>query len=159
MLPQCSHITRKRGVYYFRKRLPLSRGREVAISLRTRCFRLAQYLAEKLTDRYDECFAQPMTDYAKIAHVLRDELQRLLRDGRDRIIRAPYGKPVMASNFDGPAAQANRADIEACDWAIKQFKSDLARRDLRGPEASIRQLMREHGIPEDDFQPFGLAWF
>jgi len=51
MLPQCSHITRKRGVYYYRRRLPGDAKREIAVSLRTRMFREAQWLAAKL----DQC--------------------------------------------------------------------------------------------------------
>ena len=48
-LPQCSRITRKRGVYYFRRRLPRSHGGEIALSLRTRHYRKAEYLGEALT--------------------------------------------------------------------------------------------------------------
>src|SRR5215467_5927078 len=47
MLPQCSHVTRKRGIYYSR-RLPGHRNGEVALSLRTRFFREAQWLAARM---------------------------------------------------------------------------------------------------------------
>ena len=52
MLPQCSHITRKRGVYYYRRRLPGATKGEVALSLRTRMFREAQWLAAKLDQEF-----------------------------------------------------------------------------------------------------------
>jgi hypothetical protein len=34
MLPQCSHIASKRGVFYYRRRLPLPYLGEIAVSLR-----------------------------------------------------------------------------------------------------------------------------
>ena len=48
MLPQCSHITKKRGVYYYRRRIPKCPNREVALSLRTRMFRVAECLARPI---------------------------------------------------------------------------------------------------------------
>ncbi|WP_375143950.1 DUF6538 domain-containing protein [Bradyrhizobium sp. Ash2021] len=52
MLPQCSHITKKRGVYYYRRRVPKSPGREVVLSLRTRVFRVAECLATGLDQEF-----------------------------------------------------------------------------------------------------------
>jgi hypothetical protein len=52
MLPQCSHITRKRGVYYYRRRLPGTPKRELALSLHTRHFREAQWVAAILDREY-----------------------------------------------------------------------------------------------------------
>ena len=52
MLPQCSHITKKRGVYYYRRRIPKSPNREVVLSLRTRVFRVAECLANGLDQEF-----------------------------------------------------------------------------------------------------------
>ncbi|MCX5578945.1 hypothetical protein [Kaistia terrae] len=36
--------------------------------------------------------------------------------------------------------------------------SDLAKRDLRGPETTIRRSMIEHDIPESAFREYGSGW-
>lgn len=41
-----SHLTRKDGIYYYRRRLPEHLGTDVALSLGTRRFREAEHLAE-----------------------------------------------------------------------------------------------------------------
>jgi len=61
MFPQCSHITRKRGIYHYRRRLPAHPTRELTLSLRTRCFREAEWLAAKL----DEVFTTIMSSLKK----------------------------------------------------------------------------------------------
>lgn len=54
MLPQCSHITRKRGIYYYRRRLPKIASAEVCLSLATRNFREAQHLAALLDKGFED---------------------------------------------------------------------------------------------------------
>lgn len=157
-LPQCSHIARKRGVYYFRRRLPHPWRGEVALSLRTRHYREAKFLSEALTNRWNQAVGEAMLDQSRLAEILRKELDKLLRNWRERIIEAPYGKPIFMGKFEGSERDANRADLEGTDWVIKQCSADLARRDLRGPETAIREIMAEYEIPEEDFQRFGLAW-
>jgi len=45
MLTQRSHIAVKRGVYFYRRRLPSPHRGDIAVSLRTKGFREAQHLA------------------------------------------------------------------------------------------------------------------
>ena len=52
MLPQCSHITLKRGVYYYRRRLPRPLTSEITLSLRTRCYLEAQWRARLLDEEF-----------------------------------------------------------------------------------------------------------
>jgi hypothetical protein len=78
MLPQCSHITRKRGVFYFRRRLPKPLSGEITLSLRTRVFREAAWLTHTL----DAAFARVlrrMTDDKNPAEISRI-VQQYLRD-------------------------------------------------------------------------------
>ena len=74
MLPQCSHITRKRGVYYYRRRLPGDAKREITVSLRTRMFREAQWLAAKL----DQEFRKVMSSVKKYEKP--EDIQRIARE-------------------------------------------------------------------------------
>lgn len=157
MLPQCSHITRKRGVYYFRRRLPSPMSAEVAVSLRTRNFREAEFLTLRLNARFNECIADEMTDYAKIAEVLRSELDHLNREAQRELLETPYGQGFLAVGYRGDPDGAVDADLEVCDELIGEYRADLSRRDLRNYDSFIRRLMKTHGIPDEDYQPFGLA--
>ena len=73
MLPHCahtgSHITRKCGVYYYR-RLPETPAGEIALSLGTRNFREAQHLAGIL----DRVFGDAVTNMRSA-----DDLKTILR--------------------------------------------------------------------------------
>lgn len=80
MLPHCSHITAKRGVYYFRRRLPRPRIGEVALSLRTANYRLAQSLAVRLNGRFIEILSSGSMSDSKLREILQQELARSLRD-------------------------------------------------------------------------------
>jgi hypothetical protein len=62
MLPQRSHITKKRGVYYYRRRIPKSPDSEVALSLQTRMFRVAEYLATWLDQEFRRLTEDVTTD-------------------------------------------------------------------------------------------------
>src|SRR3984893_17705096 len=87
MLPQCSHITKKRGVYYYRRRVPKSPGREVALSLRTRKFRVAEDLATGLNQEFRR-LTQGVTTHNKtdLTAILRNYLKRrLASDMRERV--------------------------------------------------------------------------
>ncbi len=54
MLPQCSHITRKRGVYYYRRRLPRPHDRDVTLSPRTKHLHEAQHPAVALDHSFEK---------------------------------------------------------------------------------------------------------
>lgn len=67
MLPQRSHkgaspsrLTRKRGVFYWRRRLP--NGREVAISLTTRGYREAEHRAGLVNGAFDGAWRKAMAE-------------------------------------------------------------------------------------------------
>lgn len=158
-LPQSSHMTRKGGMYYFRRRLPRPYQGEVALSLKTRDFRRAEYVAERLNMHFDALIADPMTDAEKITAALKLERRRLLEETRTRIIAAEYGNPAFNMGYTGPPGGANDADIESTEWAIRQFRSELVKRDLRGPETTIRRSMVAHDIHESAFREYGLGWF
>ena len=53
MLPQCSHIARKRGVYYYRRRLPKPFSGEIAVSLHTKVFLEAEWLSRRLDSAFE----------------------------------------------------------------------------------------------------------
>ena len=90
MLPRCSHITKKRGVYYYRRRIPKSPGSEVALSLRTRVFRVAEYLAVGLDQELRRLTHDVTTDNkTDLAAILRDYLKSHLASDMERRIETP----------------------------------------------------------------------
>ncbi len=70
MLPQCSHMTRKRGDYY-RRRLPNPHKGELALSLLTRRYREAEHLAA-LLDLTFSSVTKRMSDSPNLRAILRD---------------------------------------------------------------------------------------
>ena len=90
MLPQCSHITKKRGVYYYRRRVPKSPGREVSLSLRTRVFRVAECLATGLDEEFGRLTEDVTTDKTDLTPILRDYLKRKLAHDMRLRIETPH---------------------------------------------------------------------
>lgn len=77
MLPQCSHITKKRGIYYYRRRLPKGVPGEVVLSLRTRSYRSAEWSALKLSSVFNWAVAvvQKKAGETDIARIVREYLK------------------------------------------------------------------------------------
>ena len=109
MLPQCSHITRKRGVYYYRRRLPGATKSEIALSLKTRMFREAQWLAARLDQEFREVIAKvsksdSAADIQRIAReYLRSKLDHDMGEreaASHRAIYNVYSEPGRSSAGD-----------------------------------------------------------
>jgi site-specific recombinase XerD len=144
MLPQCSHITRKRGVYYYRRRLPQHPTRELTLSLRTRSFREAQWLAATL-DREFRKLMSSMKKYEKP-----EDIQGIARD---------YLKGALETDLWERQARAGQSLTGWFHWALSfEFADeqlDKAQGELSGrgnPERHgelVDWLMDRHGVPED----------
>ena len=146
MLPQCSHITRKRGVYYYRRRLPKPLTGEMALSLRTRSFLRAEWLAHKL----DIVFAravQRMSDNKNPPEITRI-VHQWLRDHLDNDLArrvAASHSPVYASVDDGEDPVA--ADLAWVDAELDAAKAELTERLYEYQRPLIDYLMEEHKLP------------
>jgi hypothetical protein len=91
-------LTRKDSVYYFRRRMPKPFHGEVSLSLQTNQYRFAEYLAGQLNGAFMTAL-QSLGDKAtstKITELLREELDRLLREDSERHTRAKAVLPVYA---------------------------------------------------------------
>jgi hypothetical protein len=84
-------MTRKRGVYFVRRRLPRPFLGEVAVSLSTRHFRTAEYLAETLSAAFEVLVAQSMTS-PNLQIILSEYLREHLASARRRLVDAPHGE-------------------------------------------------------------------
>jgi site-specific recombinase XerD len=142
MLPQCSHITRKRGVYYYRRRLPGDAKREIAVSLRTRLFREAQWLAAKL----DQMFRKLMSSvkYEKPADLQRIARQ-YLKSKLEHDIEVRTASPhvgVYSRSTDRIVAD----DLEWIESELQTAKTELRERLYRHQKPLIDELMQAHSI-------------
>ena len=135
-LPQCSHITRKRGVYYYRRRLPVPDRKEVAVSLFTRHYRPAEYRAARLNVLFARIVPY-LQDRTKIAAILRRYLQERIAEDEAEWLRVPTGEPGYAIWADD-----NEDPITA--------RGDARRRDFAGVEEAVDDIIRRHGLTEKD---------
>jgi integrase len=148
MLPRCSHncshLTRKRGIYYYRRRLPGTATREVAVSLFTRRYRLAEHRAARL----DVLFARVapnMPERTKVAEILRQELQRWIADDEAEWLRVPAGEPAYA-HWAEDGDDVVQADIEATRGWLSEARGDALRRDFAGVEEAVDNIILRHGL-------------
>jgi hypothetical protein len=152
MLPQCSHITRKRGVYYYRRRLPQHPSRELALSLRTRCFREAEWLAAKLDKEFLVIMSslkndEKAADIQRIAReYLKDKLEADLLERRAQAGRVLTG---WSKWFSSP---------EFADEELHKATADLAGSGNPGRHSDlIDWLMDQHGVPAGQRQELFFA--
>lgn len=160
--PQLTHITRKNGVYYWRRRLPgLQRG-EVSLSLRTRRFREAEHRAALVDGAFGAALARVSVDGNKLtadlgpilAAELRDALERDLRDRMER----PPGRPVYAHGWErGDPETATDADLRAIREARASMAQRIADNDPMELEDEAARLLRRHGLPEHLLRPLAMG--
>jgi hypothetical protein len=153
MLPQCSHITRKRGIYYYRRRLPKPLCGEIAVSLRTKIFLEADWLSQCL-DRAFERALQLMTESGNQLADIAGIAKRYLRDAleNDLLVRQ-----AQAGHVPKSAWFAWAASIDAVDLELDAAKAVLAGRKLHGRAELIDWLMDKHNVPEEQRRELTFA--
>ncbi len=152
-LPQCSHITRKRLVYYYRRRLPGAGRLEVAVSLRTQSFREAEHRAALLNRGFDDAWrkARAMNPPDKVQEILRQELTRRLEDDIKRRLKRGPGAPVYAYWWEpGDDLTPLEADLKELRNTISGYDHALA---TNQPDPTTRDMAEElaerHNLPAD----------
>lgn len=154
MLPQCSHITRKRGCYYYRRRLPKPFTGEIALSLRTRAFREAEWLADQLDNAFVRVLrnmtetTESRADIAAIATKhLRESLEFDLKIRQARATRPPLSDWEKWST-----------SIYAVDEELDKAKAELAGRGH--PERHddyIDWFAEQNNVPADQRNELAFA--
>jgi integrase len=150
--PQCTHITRRRGIYHYRRRLPNRSRGEVLLSLRTRCFREAEHLAEVLGRAFPWILRRVLSQAdqtGKLGPILRAELQRVLEGDLRRRVERPAGSAVYDHGWEtGDAISALEADLSVIRATKTDFDRHIAENwwdDLTDIHAD--DLLRQHGLP------------
>ncbi|WP_289295679.1 site-specific integrase [uncultured Reyranella sp.] len=155
-LPQrshkCSHkdasgLARKRGVYYFRRRLPEPLSGEIAVSLATRNYREAEHLAEVLNSAFLTAVHSSPTA-ADLRAVLRRYLEEALAEDTRARLMLPAGLPVYGLGEPTPAERDPVAmDEDVIAAALSDARRALAARDFQSVQATVAILLNEHGLP------------
>ena len=150
---RCSHkdasgIARKRGVYYFRRRLPEPLSGEIAVSLATRNYREAEHLAEVLNSAFRTAVRSSPTA-ADLRAILRKYLDDALEEDARTRVTLPTGRPVYGL---GAAAPKGRDPVGMDEAVIAVALSDarraLAARDFPSVQETVAILLKEHGLPD-----------
>lgn len=141
-----THLTRKRGVYYYRRLIPERLGTEVALSLGTRRYREAEHLAEQLDVTFNRV-VHTVTNQADLRAILRAYLESALEDDTTMRLHAVQGRPIYGGveydNFDHVDV-----DLETVGMCLSDAEEALRERNFKSVESSVERLMKEHGLPE-----------
>ncbi len=149
MLPQCSHITTKRGMYYYRRRLPVSAGGEICLSLRTKQYRIAYQLTMLLGPLFNRIVRVPMSDPRK----LHDTINKYMREEIDRYYirwkNTPAFSPAFGTieNSYEDAVAADVDELKLLKWGILD---DLKNRDLRHSEGRIVEMLEDNTLSREE---------
>lgn len=154
MFPHCSHISRKRGVYYYRRRLPVPYKGELTLSMRTRSYREAEHLVYILNLEFDQFFDQ-RPRMADLKAILRERLQAARDADLQQHLRTPAGRPVYGMH----TGQYDPLDVdhEIISGLLSDARERLARREVRYVTDEVEQLMTAHGLSEETRVELGIG--
>lgn len=169
MLPQCSHITRKRGRFYYRRRLPNPHIGEVVLALRTVNYREAEHLARVV----DSAFARFLDAHMekdldeKLRGILQETLSATLKQELQRHQQTPATVPLY-DTWRGHAAlygmteasdDVREGDLKAIDQVIAGRRFMFAERVVEYMADWAKAIAKEYGLPQEAFAAlkFGLA--
>ncbi|QEX18037.1 integrase [Hypericibacter terrae] len=173
MLPQCSHsgshdngdgegshVTKKRGVYYYRRRLPSPHGGEIALSLGTTNYREAEHQAAILDKAFNELMQTMTTNTTKptadLQAIVRDYLKTALQADFEQHLSTKAGEPVyQLVTFSGE--DPIDADLSIIDHLIGETAEALARRDVRSVAATVDRLLAKHELPAEQRPVLALS--
>ena len=152
-LPQRSHITRKHGIYHYRRRLPGHTAGEVTLSLATRAFREAEHRAAMIDGGFGDAWGRALSsgaDGARLAAVLREYLRQILDEDVTRRLQRSPGAPVYAYWWEPGDEGHTRDEADLCE--IRNSRESVAAtlaNNWRDPstEEQAEHLAAVHGIP------------
>lgn len=156
LLPPRSHLALKRGVYYYRRKLLRPRLGEVAVSLRTKYFREAQYLA-KLLDRKFMRLSAAMTQASDLRAVLQEELFKAIERERRRHIETPSGAPVYAYWAEPEDGDVLIADLQQQSADVEDARRSLRSRDTIGISEWVDDVMAKYQLPQELWNELALG--
>lgn len=159
MFPQCSHITRKRGIFTYRRRLPRPLTGEVTLSLNTTSFWTARAIGEALDHAFDRFFKMQSSSTFDIKAALRNYLRNELRQLREKHLATPPERPVHATEVHYPYDRhaAREADYNAIKWKVRRLKRNLREREVREYDLIVDDLTCGHTLSSHERTEFAFG--
>ncbi len=154
-----SHIKRKRGVFFYRRRLPRPHQDEITLSLGTTSFWLAQALAKDLDDAFLRFLQRPPMNEFDIKKALREYLRAELKSLRQKHLATPRDKAIHALEVDMPydTHAVREADYNAIESRLRSLRRGLRERDLRGYGLVADDLSEGHVLTSEQRVEFALG--
>jgi integrase len=155
MLPPCSHLAIKRGVFYFRRKLPMPHRGEIALSLRTKNFREAQHLATLAGSAFHLFFRSP--PMSEVAAILRAHLAQALETDRQQHLNTPHGRPVYTTSCPDDHESPVDRDMEVVGDLLSDAREALATRDTRRVADLVVEYEKQHALPKHSLAELALG--
>jgi integrase len=120
------------------------------MSLGTRLFRRAEWLAEKLENRVQSLVHRPAMTLDDIRRILREYLNDLLTSDAEARVTVEPGLPVYASWVPGMPGHevAEDADVAEARDNTEVWKAARRSRDYASVSEEVEDLVARHGVPE-----------
>ena len=143
-------LIRRAGMFHYRRRDPFGRRGEITISLGTRLFRRAEWLAERLEHRVQSLVQRPPMTLDDIRLILREYLNDLLASDAAARVAVEPGLPVYASWVPGMPGHAEPEDADVAEARdnIEVWKAARRSRDYASVSEEVEDLVARHGVPE-----------
>lgn len=154
--PHATHISRKKGMYYYRRRIPCS-TREVSLSLRTDDFWIAGRRSRALGSLFDFVVSSRPLMIPELQDILRRYLQRLIDEDLQRHLATPPGEPLYAGFVPASEEDAVDADMEVLSHIRSDLREALAHRKYERFGDEIDALMKENDLPASSRPALGMG--
>lgn len=148
-----TRLTRKGGIYFYRRRLPGTLGHEISMSLGTRQFRRAEWIAASLEAKFLSIARKPGVTREEIQALLHILLERILDDDEQaRVHLREPGYPVHASKFDVEDSDGDlaKADEKAALADKELWVGALAEGDYSVVSDTVDELLDGQEVPTED---------
>jgi hypothetical protein len=143
-----SPLSRKDGVYYYRRLLPPRLGTDVALSLGTRNYREAEHLAAALDISFRHA-VQTAKSTDDLRSALRKYIEDILAEDMRMCFAIPVGRAVYGLGAEPPPGRDIVAlDRETIAVALDDARRALAARDFPSVEEAVQHLMTDQGCPK-----------
>lgn len=158
--PQCVHISSRRGIFHYRRRLPTQRAGEVILSLRTRDYREARQLAAAMDDAFDRAVkvvaSMPHSD-AEIRNIVRTYLNEALERDAEARWTTKGGRPLYTPSKPDSIEFNSDADAEVLSALSSAAWEAFANRDFGSVKSTVAVLAERFGVGAEHHSQLALG--
>jgi len=151
MHTQCSHITQKRGVFYYRRRLPSPHTGEITLSLRTKKFLPAQHMVMIIDHLFCQLVSLSMPESGNLKNRITQYIRKEIDQFHQRWLSTPTGSPAFGYTenlYEDPVA----ADLEHLKLIKHGVVDDLRSRDFKPHKPRVLELLQVNELSNEEFK-------